>query len=354
MSTIRRGLLIGSAILCGERATAQLTSCVSVNSSEVPGIGTSVRASISADGRYVVFGSAAANLAGPDANANWDAFVRDLQARTTECVSVDASGHAGNGASYTDLARAISQDGRFVVFRSDANDLVAGDTNGVTDVFVRDRQSGTTECASVDSGGVSANGASSDAAISADGRFVAFTSTATNLVPGTSIVARRVFLRDLQSGTTELVSVRIGGADADAESYGPSLSADGRFAAFTSWLPDLAAGDTNGRADVFVRDRQAGTTEIASLGDSGQLGNEDCLLATISPDGNFVAFESAAADLVPADTNGFMVDVFLRDRVAATTDLVSVSTSGAQGRSTPTGRPFRPTGGSSASRPTRS
>ena len=127
---------------------------------------------------------------------------------------------------------AISADGRFVAFSSDATNLVPGDTNGTADVFVRDRQTGTTRRVSVGSGGAQGNGLSVDPAISADGRFVAFASDATNLVPGDTNGADDVFVRDRQTGTTRRVSVGSGGAQGDRVSFDPAISADGRFVAF--------------------------------------------------------------------------------------------------------------------------
>src|SRR5256886_498703 len=164
----------------------------------------------------------------------------------------------GNGES-TDVA--LSADGRFVRFTSAAPDLVAGDTNGAMDVFVHDRQTGTTELVSVDSAGNQANGASTDVALSADGRFVAFTSAAPDLVAGDTNGATDVFVHDRQTGVTERVSVDSAGNQVSGPSIAAALTAAGRFVAFTSAAPDLVAGDTNGAADVFVHDRQTGTTE---------------------------------------------------------------------------------------------
>ena len=148
-------------------------------------------------------------------------------------------------------------------------------------------------------------------AISADGRFVAFVSFATNLVPGDTNDATDVFVRDRQTGTTRRVSLGPGGVQGNGGSAGPAISANGRFVAFFSAATNLVPGDTNGTADVFVRDRQTGTTRRVSLGPGGVQGDGDSVGAAISADGRFVAFESDATNLVPGDTNG-APDVFVR------------------------------------------
>src|SRR5439155_133722 len=154
---------------------------------------------------------------------------------------------------------------RFVAFTSAAPDLVAGDTNGATDVFVHDRQTGATERVTVDRTSAQGNGRNSVVALRADGRFVAFTSAAPDLVAGDTNGAADVFVHDRQTGTTERVSVDSGGSQANGDSTDVALSADGRFVAFTSAAPDLVAGDTNGAADVFVHDR--GTTAADQITD---------------------------------------------------------------------------------------
>src|SRR5213076_3051692 len=191
---------------------------------------------------------------------------RSADAQTTERVSVASGGTEGNGAS---LSSALSADGRFVAFVSAATDLVAADTNGASDVFVRDRLTGTTERVSVASGGTQSNAASLGSALSADGRLVAFQSDATNLVVGDTNGATDVFVRDRQTGMTARVSVASDGTQANNVSSYPALSADGRFVAFQSDATNLVVGDTNGKTDVFVHDRQTGTTERVSVASGG-------------------------------------------------------------------------------------
>ena len=195
-------------------------------------------------------------------------FVRDRQSGVTERVSVGIDGAEGNSTS--DMP-AISADGRFVAFRSYASNLVADDTNGnaVGDVFVRHRQSGVTERVNVDPGGAQANMTSYRPAVSADGRFVAFGSVASNLVAGDTNGRGDLFVRDRHSGSIERVDVGFDGTEANA-GFGAvgAISADGRFVAFDAGASNLVAGDTNAAADVFVRDRAGeGCTITGGPGD---------------------------------------------------------------------------------------
>jgi Tol biopolymer transport system component len=246
---------------------------------------------------------------------------------TTQRVSVSSTGTAGDDFS---VRAAVSADGRFVAFWSFASNLVPGDTNGTTDVFVHDRQAATTERVSVNSNEEQANNSSSEAAITPDGRLVAFASSATNLIPGdVDDAALDVFLRDRQAGTTEGISTTQPSSGQVLHSTSPSLSADGRLVAFDSWESNLVPGDTNGRFDVFVFDRQAQTTERVSLSSAGVEGNNDSIDPSISADGRLVAFTSDADNLVAGDGN-FDLDVFVHDRQAQTTVRASVRSDGTE------------------------
>jgi Tol biopolymer transport system component len=305
------------------------TERVSVDSGGVQGNvgGGAGGLSISADGRFVAFASSSTNLVPGDTNGFSDVFVRDRQLGLTERASVDSGGVQGNNSS---SAPSVSADGRYVAFASAATNLVPGDTNGYGDIFVRDRQLGLTERVSVNSAGVQGNFVSQNGlAISGDARFVAFASNATNLVPGDTNSFTDVFVRDRQLGLTERVSVDSGGVQGNDGSYTPSVSADGRYVAFFSVATNLAVGDTNGKFDIFVHDRQVGTTERVSIDSAGVQGNDNSYDPAISADGRCVAFFSWATNLVPGDTN-FDGDIFVHDRLLGTTSRVSVSSGGAQ------------------------
>jgi Tol biopolymer transport system component len=288
---------------------------VSVDSATGQADGASYFPNLSADGRFVAFRSGATNLVASDTNGFFDVFVRDRQLGTTERVSVDSSGAQSDGDS--GLHPTISGDGRFVAFYSGATNLVAGDANGVFDVFLRDRQLGSTELVSVDSAGNQANSSSSLASVSADGRYVAFQSSATNLVAGDTNASLDVFLRDRQAGTTSRASVATGGGQGNGNSEYASIASNGLAVAFFGPASNLVPGDTNARRDVFVRDLQVGTTTRVSLELLGAQGNDDAdYYPFLSADGRFVAFPSFATNLVAGDTNGAL-DVFLHDRDAS-------------------------------------
>ena len=269
--------------------------------------------SISADGRFVAFAGRAENLVPGDTNNQPDVFVRDRQTGQTTRVSVSSSGAQATGGESIDPS--ITADGRFVAFRSNAANLVPGDTNGVRDIFVHDRQTGTTTRVSVASDGTQATGGggSVQPAISNDGRYVTFASGSTNLVPGDANGASDVFVHDRQTGETTRVSVATGGGEADGASAAPSVAANGRFVAFDSIAPDLVPGDTNGGSDVFVHDRQTGQTTRASLNFDGSQAIGGSFFPALSFDGRYVAFGSESATLVPGDTNS-APDVFVHDR----------------------------------------
>ncbi|MEG4277568.1 calcium-binding protein [Microcoleus sp. MON1_C1] len=312
------------------------TTRVSVDSAGNPGNGESYLPSISGDGRFVAFASDAANLVPGDTNGSRDVFVRDLSTNTTTRVSVDSAGNQGNGISNPPLSKpSISADGRLVAFASAATNLVPGDTNNSQDIFVRDLLTNTTTRVSVDSAGNQAIGNSFSTSISANGRFVAFSSLAFNLVPGDTNNTTDVFVRDLFTNTTTRVSVSSTGNQGNIfTSSFPSISADGRLVAFVSDATNLAPGDTNNRNDIFVRDLSTNTTTRVSVDSAGnQANNNSFAIPSISGDGRFVAFLSEASNLVPGDTNGSR-DIFVRDLSTNTTARVSVSGAGNQANDT--------------------
>ncbi|HYP01752.1 MAG TPA: Calx-beta domain-containing protein [Pyrinomonadaceae bacterium] len=290
---------------------------------------------LSANGRFIAFNSGASDLVANDTNGRFDAFVRDLETGVTVLASVNAAGTAsGNG---TTLFPFISADGSVVGFRSVASDLVTNDTNERQDVFVRNLKTGVTTLVSVNSAGTaSSNGQSSFANFSADARLIAFVSTASDLVVNdTNGILSDVFVRDLQTGTTTLVSATPDGTGSGNEqSIVPIISANGRFVVFNSMATDLVTqADNNAGFDVFVRDLATGKTSLVSVNKAGTAtgdGQEAYLFseASVSADGNFIAFVSEAPDLVDNDTNGIKTDVFVRDVRAGVTKLASANVAG--------------------------
>jgi len=290
--------------------TSGVVERVNVSSSEAQATGGGSDDGVtSADGQIIAFKSDATNMVSGDTNGTADVFVRDRAAGTTTRVSVTSAGAQATGGDSEDVT--ISDDGRYVSFWSEATNLVVGDTNATRDVFVHDRQTGTTTRVSVASDGTQANGFSSKGALSADGAFVAFHSEATNLVVGDTNARDDVFIHELATGITTRVSLTDAEGQGTKESHTPKLSADGRYVTFYSTAPNLVAGDTNNRGDVFVRDRVAGTTTRVSITADGSQGNDASNKPFISADGSVVVFEASASNLVGGDTNA-VKDVFVR------------------------------------------
>jgi Tol biopolymer transport system component len=302
---------------------------LSLTSGGGEGAGPSQAPAVNQDGRYVAFESSAPNLVPGDGNGTWDVFVRDRMTGTTSLVSVSFFGPvSGAGPSRNP---AISADGRYVAFESQAPDLVLMDMNGpMSDIFVRDLLTGTTSMVSVGLGGGPAVGPSYFPAINGDGRFIAFSSDAPNLVPvDPNGVIRDIFVRDRMLAMTTMASVSTGGAPGNAASDNPSINVDGRYVAFWSQATTLVPPDPNGPLpDIFVRDQVMATTKMASVGPGGVQAAGPSLYPSISGDGRYVAFESCAPNLVPMDANGPMSDVFLFDQVLVATRMVSVGLGG--------------------------
>ena len=309
---------------------AQDIERVSVSSAGIQANGNSEEPSISSDGSIVAFISEATNLVSGDTNDVQDVFVHDLDTGITERVSVSSAGFQADDEVFT---MNLSSDGRFVAFGSYATNLVADDTNGFIDVFVHDRDTGATERVSVATAGTEANNESYSPAISSAGRFVAFRSDATNLVVNDTNHNSDIFVHDRTLGVTERVSVASDGTQANGDSTLPAISADGRFVAFSSEASNLVAGDTNNQADIFVHDRQSDTTELIVGPGEFNIGAGTIIVApAISPDGDFVGFRSNADDLVDGDTNNSF-DAFLVARDTLIAERLSVSSREVQGNS---------------------
>jgi Tol biopolymer transport system component len=281
---------------------------------------------VSADGRFVVFTSDATNLVAADGNGTTDVFLRDRLLGTTTRVSEPVGGGDALGES---RYPSISEDGRWIAFSSDAANLVADDTNAAQDVFVVDRQNGLISRVSLGWDLSEANGNSITPSISGDGRYVAFSSDATNLVTGPIVWSSALYVRDLDTGINEIVSSSWDGVAEDGGSWYPHISADGRHVAFISNSTNLVADDGNSSNDVFMRDLDLDITTRVSVGSGGIEGNGRSGGFGISADGRFAGIFSAATNLVPGDTNGVQ-DGFVRDLDLGITERVTVDSSGNQ------------------------
>ena len=305
------------------------TSRVSVASDGTQGNHPAFNPSLSADGRYIAFYSLSTNLVAGDFNLSQDVFVHDRSTGVTTRVSIASDGTQGNGSS---VNPSLSADGRYIAFQSAASNLVAGDTNDADDVFVHDWSTGVTSLVSVGAGGTQANGSSVGPSISADGHYVTFQSAASNLVANDTNGVNDVFVHDTTTGTTSRVSVASDDTQANGASSVPSIDAAGRYIAFHSVASNLVAGDTNAAEDVFVHDLSTGTTTRVSVGAGGTQANGGSIDPSISTDGNHIAYYSYASNLTAGDTNA-VNDVFVFDRSTGTTTRVSVASDGAQANS---------------------
>jgi hypothetical protein len=322
----------GLDVFVADRTSGKI-SLVSTTPAGGAANGLSIAPSISADGSKVAFQSSASNLVATDTNLNVDVFVRDLHAGTTTIASVSTAGVQATGQSFSP---ALASDGSAVSFSSDAPDLVAGDTAGHLDVFVRTLgPAPTTTRVSVGPAGVEANGDSTASSISSGGDRVVFSSAATNLVLSDAAGHTDVFLRTLSASETRMLSLGSGG-EADGDSTVPEISADGSHVTFASSASNLVAGDSNGAKDIFLattanppalaRVNLNGTTQ-ADTGTTSDLPHLDSA-------GTRVTFQSDSAQLVSGDTNGH-TDTFLRDTATGVTTRTSRSSTGqASGSST--------------------
>lgn len=277
---------------------------------------------ISADGRFVAFMSWASNLHVLDTNGTADVYCHDRQSGKTYLVSATPTGSGGDDISSDPE---ITADGRFVVFRSQATDLVAGDTNDAEDLFRRDLRLEVTNLVTVDAGGIQASAYSTFGAISDDGRYVAFQSRADNLTVAEGDVADDIFVKDMLTGTVELISVRHDGTSTNSQCTSPSISADGTRIAFLTNDSQMVPGPPSAHRNLFVFDRTTGVLTCASLTASNGNANGPVISGRLARDGGHVAFSNAANLIVPFDTNN-LADAFVRDLAVGTTKICSVST----------------------------
>jgi Tol biopolymer transport system component len=303
-----------------------MTSCVSVSPAGTLGNNGSSRSSISLDGRYLAFSSYARNLVANDTNNRQDIFLHDTAGGITSRVSSSTAGTQSDSYSYEP---SISSTGRYVVFHSPATNLVQDDTNGFDDVFLHDNQTGVTSLVSVSSAGIQGSGGSRYADVSDDGPYVVFGSDADNLVPGDNNNGQDIFLRDTQTSITSCLSTSPGGTISNTGASRPSISSDGRYVVFESSADNLVPGDAGGNTDIFVRDTDTGITSLVSVSTAGTQGIHSSNYPDISADGRYVTFTSVADNLVPDDTNGF-TDIFVHEIATGITSRVSVSESGVE------------------------
>jgi archaellum component FlaF (FlaF/FlaG flagellin family) len=324
----RRALIVGAvgalvATLMADPANAAATTTqISANTAGAPSNGASQRPGLSDDCRFVTFISSATNLVpqGPSNSFN-DVFIRDRQSGTIEQISVDSHGNQGGFDSGGFEPAAVTPDGRLVAFSAFTGTLVPGDTNQLVDIFVRDRTAHTTVRVSVASDGTQANGSSAVTGISADGRYVVFNSRATNLVPvDANGIGLDVFVHDMVTGATTLASVRKDGSQVDKDTRAWDVSNDGRYVLFESYAKYNPTD--NGEFNAFVKDLRTGTVEPASVDGSGRefASGTNSQPLSMSADGRMVAFEGA-----PPNQN---YQIYVRDRTAKTTTLVSVNLQG--------------------------
>ncbi|MBI4786755.1 MAG: right-handed parallel beta-helix repeat-containing protein [Chloroflexi bacterium] len=316
-------LTVAPALTPASAQSTGTTTRVSVHSNGTKGNGSSYRPAISADGRYVAFQSDATNLVDDDTNGYTDIFVHDRETLQTTRVSVHSNGAQAN---YQSNRPSITADGRFVAFTSSASNLVDNDTNGKGDVFVHDRQTHQTTRISVGFGGAEPNDVSQQATISADGSRVAFTSWASNLVSPAKFAYDAVYVRNRLGGPTTLVS-----ADWEGRAVGggaPSISGDGRYVAFSS--DRLLQSDPSSASDIYVYDAATQSLVRVTVRPDGASANGQSWNTAISGDGGVVAFQSDATNLVDGDTNGY-TDVFVRGLGTGPFTRVSVRSDGTQG-----------------------
>jgi archaellum component FlaF (FlaF/FlaG flagellin family) len=305
---------------------APTTDLASLSSANVQGNNHSGSSAISKNGRFVAFDSLATNLIGADTNTTTDIFVRNRQSGKTTRASKRTNGAEANGQSF---APQISDSGRFVAFSSFATNLIGLDGNGVLDVFVHDRNSKKTTRVSTRSNGGEANSGSTLQGISGDGRYVVFNSNASNLVPGDSNGTTDIFVKDRKTGKTTRVSERSNGAQGNGASQLGAISPNGRYVAFTSVATNLVPTDSNATQDVFVHDRNNKKTIRASVKGNNIQSNNFSHFPDVANNGS-VVFPSLATNLVNNDTNATW-DAFLRNIKTKTTRIVSVSSAGIQG-----------------------
>lgn len=314
----RRVVAVGAGValalvpaVAGHAAPAGATVLVSQTPDGTQGDKNSNSPAITPDGRFVAFGSNATNLVPGDTNGVYDLFVRDLKTGALDLISAAPDGSPADGGSYESR---ISADGRYVTFYSAATNLVAGDDNSVDDVFFHDRQTGkTTRLPAGPEGALFPD-------ISANGRFVVY-STRSALAPGDLDVLDDIYLWDRTTGEASLLT---GG---NGVSFEPRISGNGRWVTFKSNATDLTGDPVDGNYQVFLYDRSTATNTLVSKSSAGEPGTGASASANLSDNGRYIAFTSTSGNLVPGDSNG-ETDIFLHDRANGRTTVVSAGPGG--------------------------
>jgi Tol biopolymer transport system component len=337
-------------------ASAQFTQFASSSANGTQGDGPSYATGITPDGRFIAFYSDATNLVANDLNGKRDVFLKDRVNGTVERIDVSSSGAESDGDAvlpiFARLPIGISPDGRFIAFSSVASNLGAPDVNQTVDAFVRDRTLGLTECVSITPAGFPGAQGGMTTSISANGRWVGFWSSSKDLIVGKTTIFDDVYVRDRQLATTTRVSVGFGGVEGDAKSRYAAISDDGRFVAFESYASNLVAMDTNGQSDVFLHDRQLATTvrvNVSTLGAETKL--SPTYLGKFSADARMFCFVSRSwTELTDGSvpSQGLVNGIFVRDLGTGVTTLVSTSTSGTPADSSCDWPCLSPDGGSVA------
>ncbi len=309
-----------------------ITSRVSVSTAGTEGMGGagsngSYYPAISGNGRYVAFEGEPINFVPNDTNGAYDIFLRDTVGVLTSRVSVNTAGSEGSVDSYEP---AISSDGTYVAFYSESDNLVPGGSTGTEDIFLRDTVGVITSQVSVNTAGTPGDADSRKPDITPDGRYVVFESSATNLVPGVSDANTDIYLHDTQGPLTIKVTVSPAGTEGNGSSFNGKVSSNGRYVAFESEATNLVPGDINGVTDIFVHDTDSGITVLASVSTAGVQGSVSSLEPDISDNGRYVVFKSRSVNLVPSGGNGSS-HIFVRDLTEGTTSKVSVSEAGVEG-----------------------
>lgn len=284
-------------------------------------------AKFSSDNTYVVFSSYSDNLVAGNSYPGSDVYLKNLSTGQLTLVSTDPSGNAGNNIS---IWSSISADGRYVVFYSLSSNLSSSDTNNELDVYWKDTQTNQTYLVSSSASGVVGNAKSWYGSISPDGKWVVFESQASNLVENDTNNSTDIFLKNIQTGEIQRISTNASSEQANFHSGDASFSADGRYVIFTSGASNLVEGDTNGRADIFIKDLLTGGIQLVSTNSLGQLANGSSSIASISDNGRYVVFISEANNLVDGDLN-YNSDVFVKDLQTGEVKIASVEHIAVQG-----------------------